>query len=140
MIPDSSVVVVIALVLACTVVLNTLIFKPILRVMNERSGAVRDARELADSAAQKAAAAASEYDRTLTAARTDVYRQMDEKRRVALDERAALLAATRGEVERELGEATARVRAQSAAAQASLDQQAGDLAGAIVERVLGRAS
>lgn len=140
MIPDSSVVVVIALVLACTVVLNTLIFKPILRVMNERSGAVREARELADSAAQKAAAAASEYDRTLTAARTDVYTQMDEKRRVALDERAALLAATRGDVERELGDATARVREQSAAAQASLDQQAGDLAGAIVERVLGRAS
>jgi F-type H+-transporting ATPase subunit b len=139
-IPDSSVFVVIALVLACTVVLNTLIFRPILRVVNERSRAVRDARELADSAAQKAAAAADEYDRTLSAARTDVYRHMDETRRAALDERAELLAATRGEVERELGDATARVREQSSAARASLDQQAGDLAGAIVERVLGRAS
>ncbi|MGE3276018.1 MAG: ATP synthase F0 subunit B [Vicinamibacterales bacterium] len=138
--PDSSVFLVIALVLVSTVLLNTLIFQPILRVMNQRAGAVRDARELADSAAKKAADAAAEYDRTLTAARTDVYRQMDEKRRAALDSRASLLAATRRDVEQELASATARVREQSSAARQSIDQQAGELAGAIVERVLGRAS
>ena len=65
---------------------------------------------------------------------------MDEKRRAALDQRAALLAETRATVERELSDATRRVQQQSAEARASLDREADQLAGAIVSRVLGRAS
>ncbi|MEW6319581.1 MAG: ATP synthase F0 subunit B [Acidobacteriota bacterium] len=140
MTPDLSVLVVIAFVLATTLLLNGLIFQPILRVMREREQAVTGARELAQSAAEKAAAASAEYQRTLSLARGEVYQQMDEKRRSALDQRAAILAATRAEVERELAEATSRVNAQSADARAALDREARTLAGAIVERVLGRAS
>jgi hypothetical protein len=43
-IPDLSVLWVIALLMLCVFVLNTLIFKPILHVIESRSGAVRDAR------------------------------------------------------------------------------------------------
>jgi len=138
--PDLSVLVVIALVLLCTALLNALVFKPILRVAGEREQAVRGARELAESAAQKAATAAAEYDRALTAARTDLHRQMDEKRRVALESRAKVLAETRNIVDRELQQARAQVTEQSAAARGALDREADALAGAIVERVLGRAS
>lgn len=138
--PDLSVFVVIALLLLCTVLLNVLIFQPILRVAGEREQAVTGARELAQSAAQKAAAASAEYERTLTAARSDLYRQIDDNRRVALDARATVLAETRAIVERELADARMRVTEQSAAARAALDRESGALAGAIVERVLGRAS
>lgn len=141
MTPDlTSVVAVIALLLLCTVLLNVLIFQPILRVVDERAKAVTGARELAESAAQKAAAASAEYERTFTAARTDLYKQMDDKRRTALDARASLLSQTRAVVEQELSQARARVADESAAARATLDRDAGQLAGAIVERVLGRAS
>lgn len=141
MTPDlTSVAVVIALLLLCTVLLNVLVFQPILRVAGERAQAVTGARELAESAAQKAATAAAEYDRTLGAARADLYRQMDDKRRTALDARATVLAQTRAIVEQELSQARVQVAEQSAAARASLDRDAGNLAGAIVERVLGRAS
>lgn len=140
MTPDLSVIVVIALLLICTALLNALVFQPILRVAGERVRAVTGARELAESAAQKATAASAEYERTLMAARTDLHRQMDEKRRVALEARAQTLTETRAVVERELVEARTQVTAQSAAARATLDQEAGSLAGAIVERVLGRAS
>ena len=141
MTPDlTSVVAVIALLLLCTVLLNALIFQPILRVIDERGKAVTGSRELAESAAQKAAAASAEYERTFAAARSELYKQMDDKRRTALDARASLLSQTRAAVEQELSQARARVAEESAAARATLDRDAGQLAGAIVERVLGRAS
>jgi F-type H+-transporting ATPase subunit b len=137
---DLSALWVVFFLLLCTVILNTLIFQPILRIIDARGNAVRGARELAQSASTKAAAAAAEYDRKLNAARADVYAQIDETRRAALDERAQLLAETRQTVERDTKAATARVAQESAAARASLDREASDLANAIVARVLDRAS
>ena len=140
MIPDLSALWVIALLLTCTFLLNTLIFKPILQVIEARLQAVSDARALAQSATDRATAATTEYAQTLNAARSDVYRQMDETRRTALDRRTALLADTRTTVERELSDATRRVQEQAAEARASLDRDADQMAGAIVSRMLGRAS
>jgi F-type H+-transporting ATPase subunit b len=140
LIPDLSTLWVVVLLLTTTVLLNSLIFKPILKVIDQRSGAVRGARELAESASQKATAATAEYNEKLQRARTEVYRQMDEMRRRALEKRTALLTETRETVERELSTASARVRQESDTARATLDRDAGTLAGAIVARVLGRAS
>ena len=140
MIPDISALWVIALLLTCTFLLNALIFQPILRVIEARLKAIADARELAQSASERATVATTEYTQKLNAARTEVYRHMDETRRAALDARAALLAETRGTIQRELGEATERVKRETAEARATLDREAEALAGAIVSRVLGRAS
>ncbi len=138
MIPDLSVLWVIALLLLCVFVLNTLIFKPILHVSESRARAVRDARELAASAAHKATEASADFDRTLAAARADVYRQMDDARRTALDKRAGVMADTKREAETALAAATATLTTQAAAARAALEGEAANLAHAIVTRVLGR--
>ncbi len=138
MIPDLSVLWVIALLLLCVVVLNTLIFKPILAMSEARSTAVRDARELAASAAQKAAEASATFDRTLSSARAEVYAQMDDARRNAMAKRAAVMAETKQETERALHDATTRLAEQAAAARATLERDAAALAGDIVGRVLGR--
>ena len=138
--PDITTLWVVGFLLLCTYLLNSLVFQPILRVIDERTTAVRGAKELAESAAQKATAAAAEYDRTLNTARADVYRQMDDMRKAALDKRAEMLAATRATVEQELKAAAARVQQESNEARAALDRDANTLAGAIVTRVLGRAS
>ena len=140
MIPDLSALWVIFFLLLTTFLLNTLIFQPILKVIEARNKAVTDARNLAESAAARATAANTEYAQKLNAARSEVYRQMDEKRRAAMDKRAALLTETRASVERELTDATSRVQQQAADARATLDREAESLAGAIVSRVLGRAS
>jgi F-type H+-transporting ATPase subunit b len=140
LIPDITVLWVIFFVLLTVYLLNTLVFKPILRVIEMRLNAVSDARDLAQSAAERARQAATEYDQQLGAARTEVYREMDDKRRVALESRAALLGETKAVIENELRDATARVEQQAATARASLDREADTLAGAIVSRVLGRAS
>lgn len=140
MIPDLSALWVIAFLLLTTFLLNTLVFQPVLRVIEARNRAVTDARELAQSAADRATTATNEYSQKLNAARSEVYRQMDDKRRAAMEKRASLLAETRRTVEQELADATTRVHQQAAEARATLDREADTLAGAIVARILGRAS
>lgn len=140
MIPDITTLWVIGFLLTCTFLLNTLIFKPILAVIEARTQAVADARKMAETAAERANVATTEYTQKLNAARSEVYRAMDEKRRAALESRAALLSETRTIAERELADASRRLTQETDEARASLDREANVLAGAIVSRVLGRAS
>jgi F-type H+-transporting ATPase subunit b len=137
-IPDLSVLWVIFFVLLLATVLNQLLFKPLLRVIAARETAVASARQLAERAAAQAREASDEFDSRTREARAEVYRQMDEARRVAQERRAALLADTRQQAEATMNEATARVRADTAAARERLGRDADSLATTIVERVLGR--
>ena len=138
MIPDLSVVWIIALVLILSVLLDRLLLRPLTHVMREREGAIRSARELAESSRAKAQSAADEFESRTRAARNDVYRQMEEKRRAALERRAELVADTRREIEQAVQEATDRLQNQAAAARQQIDRDADALASTIVERVLGR--
>jgi len=136
--PDLTVFWVVFLILLTGVILNGLILKPVLRVVAAREGAVKSARELAESAAAQARAATAEFESRTQAARSDIYREMDEKRRRALERRAELLAETRTTVEAEIGAARESLKSQAEAARATLERDASVLAGDIVERVLGR--
>ena len=136
--PDITTLWVVGFLLLCTYLLNSLVFQPILRVIDERATAVRGAKELAESSAQKATAAAAEYDRTLNTARAEVYRQMDDMRRVANDERARLLDDTRAEAQAALAEATAKLQADTARARADLRADAEKLGNEAAGRILGR--
>src|SRR5947209_18167748 len=90
--------------------------------MQEREGAIRSARDLAESSREKAQAAVDELEAKTRAARADDYRQMDEKRRSALERRAELVGATRSEMEKTMKDATARVQAQASADRAQLER------------------
>ena len=139
MIPDLPYVAwVIFFVLLLTVLLDRLLVRPITQVVHQREGAIRSARDLAETARAKAQAAADELDSKTCAARGDVYRQMDERRRAALERRTQIVAETRSEVERSLDEAKRRVSSQAAAARTQLERDADSMATSIVERVLGR--
>jgi F0F1-type ATP synthase membrane subunit b/b' len=138
-IPDLSYVAwVIFFVLLLTALLDRLLVRPITQVMHQREGAIRSARDMAEASRAKAQAASDELESKTRAARGDVYRQMDERRREALDRRAQLVAQTRSEVERSLDEAKARVQAQASTARAQLERDSDTMATSIVERVLGR--
>ena len=138
MIPDLSVLVVIATVLLLAVTLDRLLFKPLARVMAERERAVLSARELAERASADAQAAADSFDARTREARAEIYRQMDEARREALSRRSELLARTREQAETAIKDASVRLRADVAQARATIDRDAQSLATTIVERVLGR--
>ncbi len=138
MMPDLSVLWVIFFVLLCTALLNTLLFKPLLRVMQERGHTVSSARALADKASADARAALAEFEAQTTAARTEVYREMDQRRRAALDERTTVLEETRRTVQTQLKEQTDGLRADVAAARGSIERDADRLGAAVASKVLGR--
>lgn len=138
MIPGLSVFCVIAFVLLLAIILDRLLFKPLMRVMAERETRVKSATDLAAQSAARAQGAAAEFEERTCAAQTEVYRRMEETRRAALDGRRALLEQTRQEVESSIGAARERLAEQAETARAHLDRQADELADAVVTRVLGR--
>ena len=138
MLPDLSVVWVIFFVLLLTILLDRLLFKPILRVMSQREGAIRSARDLAERSASEARAATAEFEQQTTAARTEIYRQMDEMPRTATTERTETLARTRAEAEAQIADASARLAAEAEEARRTLTTDAEALGAAVAERILGR--
>lgn len=138
MLPDLSVLWVIFFVLLLTVILDRLLFKPILRVMAERERAITSARELAERSASEARAAGTEFERKTTEARAEVYRQMDEMRRAALAERTEILSRTRAEAEAEVASAAEQLEVDVERARRTLTADAEALGTAAAERILGR--
>jgi F-type H+-transporting ATPase subunit b len=136
--PDLSVLWVILFVLLSVAVLNSLVFKPLLKVMHEREGAIESARELARKAAADARRATEDFEARTTAARAEVYREMEAARKEALAQRAVLLAETRQEAEASLTTARQTLATDVAAARDQLTRDAEALSGAVVERVLDR--
>ncbi len=129
---------VIAFVLVLTFVVNRLLLKPLTQTMLKRQEAIDSARALADRAAADARSATDEFERKTAAARADVYRQMDDMRRVADDERTKLLEETRAEAAAALAEATATLQADTAKARAELRDDAEKLGNEAAGRILGK--
>ncbi len=138
MLPDLSVFWVIFFVLLLTALLNRLLFKPVLRVMEERERAIGSARELADRSANNARLASAEFEKKTAEARAELYRQMDEMRRAAMNERADIMTRTRAEAESEIAAATAKLTAEAEEARRRLSTEADALGAAVAERILGR--
>jgi F-type H+-transporting ATPase subunit b len=136
--PDISVFWVIFFVMLLTVIVDRLLLRPILRVINEREHAIRSARELAERSANQARAAAAEFDQKTAAARGEIYKQMDEMRRGAMAERAEIMARTRSEADAQVTAASERLKAETEDAKRRLEADAEMLGGAVAERILGR--
>jgi F-type H+-transporting ATPase subunit b len=136
--PDLSVVWVIFFLLVLTVILDRLLFRPIQRVIQEREAAGRTARDLAERSKREAAAATAEFEAKTSAARSEVYRQMDDVLRAARQARTELLAESRAEAEREIAAASAQLQADAAEARRRLQAEAETLGAAAAERILGR--
>jgi F-type H+-transporting ATPase subunit b len=136
--PDLSVLWVIFFLLVLTIVLDRLLFRPIQRVIQQREEAVRSARELAERSAREAAAALAEFEQRTSAARAEVYREMDEVRRTALEARGQILSQTRAEAEQQIAAASAQLAADAEEAKRRLSAEAETLGAAAAERILGR--
>ena len=135
-----SLVWVIFFVLVMTFVVNRLLIKPLTKTMEARQQAIDSARQLAERAATEARTATEEFERKTTAARGEVYRQMDDMRRVANDERAKLLEDTRAEAAAALAEAKTRLNSDFERARAELRRDAEQLGNEAAGRILGRTS
>ena len=125
-------------VLVLTFAINRLLLKPLTETMQKRQQAIDSARALAERAALEAQSATDEFERKTAAARAEVYRQMDDMRRVANDERTRLLDETRAEAAAALADATAKLQDDTARARATLRADAETLGNEAASRILGR--
>ena len=138
MLPDLSVFWVIGAILLLAVILNRWLFKPVLRVIAERETAVQSAMQMAEEATARARAASAEFDAKMGAARTDLYKQLDERRKAGDAYRTELMAKTRDEVDKTLADARTQLDAQVALATTKLERGADQLGREIADKVLGR--
>jgi F-type H+-transporting ATPase subunit b len=138
MLPNLTVLWVIFFVLVLTFVVDRMLLRPVLGVIRRREEAIESARELARRSAAEAQAATAEFDRNTTAARAELYREMDEMRRTALARRAEIVATTRAEAEAQVADAVRQLDAEAAEARRTLEADAQVLGAAAAERILGR--
>ena len=118
--------------------LNSLIFKPLLRVMDERESRISGARSRAADVQRQAEEALDRYQSAVRGAREDA---VLERRRHVEAARAELLQTTRAakaEAEAELERAREELQTGVAGARDGLRQSAEELAHLSAERVLGR--
>src|SRR5262249_61936963 len=83
------------IVLAFYVLLRVLFFKPLLAVMAEREARTAGAQKAAEAAQAAATEKGKQYQDALKRARAKVYEEQEAARKKLLDERAALLKASR---------------------------------------------
>ena len=138
MLPNLSVIWVIFFILVLTVVIDRLLLRPVLGVIRKREEAIESARALAQRSIVEAKAATEEFERKTSAARAELYREMDDMRRVALNRRAEIVAETRAEAEAQVADASRRLDAEVRDARARLEAEAQALGLAAAEKILGR--
>ena len=138
MLPNLSVIWVIFFILVLTAVIDRLLLRPVLGVIRKREEAIESARALAQRSIVEAKAATEEFERKTSAARAELYREMDDMRRVALNRRAEIVAETRAEAEAQVADASRRLEAEVRDARARLEAEAQALGLAAAEKILGR--
>jgi F-type H+-transporting ATPase subunit b len=138
MLPNLSVIWVIFFILVLTGVVDRLLLRPVLGVVRKREEAIESARALAQRSIVEAKAATDEFERKTSAARAELYREMDDMRRAALNRRAEIVAQTRAEAETQVADASRRLEAEAREAKARLEAEAQALGLAAAEKILGR--
>ena len=138
MLPNLSIIWVIFFILVLTMVVDRLLLKPVLGVIRKREEAIESARALAQRSTVEAKAATEEFERKTSAARAELYREMDDMRRAALSRRAEIVAETRAEAEAQVADASRRLEAEASEARARLEAEAEALGLAAAEKILGR--
>ena len=136
--PDPILMLIQAVPFAITlIVLNKLIFQPMIAYLNDRDVAIvgsrNDALQLQDTASDKLNA----YEARVAEARAQVAGERSNARLAALDKRETLIAGARAEADKKVAEALAVIDGERALASEELDRLSRTLAGDITTQILG---
>lgn len=140
LLPTPTVLVTLLVLFALLVpVLNVLLFKPILSVLDEREQRIDGARRRADELARQAERTLQQYETTVRDARTSSDAERKQTLERAQRQQAATVADERGKAEQILERTRNDVASALTAARGDLQSQARELAREVAARVLGRA-
>jgi F-type H+-transporting ATPase subunit b len=124
------------IVLLFYIIMRSIFFRPLLKVMAERDARTIGAQKAAEAAQAAAAEKVRQYEEALRQARAKVYAEQEADRRKLMEERAAMLKDSRSKADAEVNAAKERVAAEFASARKEIETLAGQLAAEIARRVL----
>jgi F-type H+-transporting ATPase subunit b len=127
------------LLLALYGLYHVIVHKPLEAVLAERRKRTQGAVEKARADIAAAAERSVQYETRLRDARLAVFQALDNRRKQAVDARAAAVAQARERAQQQIAEAKAHVDQESAAARATLDSASDSIASQIIEAVLHNA-
>lgn len=121
------------------IILRAVAYKPILRMLDERSTRIRESMERADEIRRQAAQAEEEFTRRITEARREGQDIIAQAQKVSDRVREEEVAKTRTEVEELRARALADIARERERAMSELRRQVADLAVLAAGRAVGRA-
>lgn len=136
--PDGSLVVIFVLFIIFVFVMNRLLFKPIVRVLDQRERKTEGARHEARASIRVYEGKVAEYEFSIRHTRAETYRLLQEAREKAMAERSRLLDEARQAAGQEFGAARTELERQVVAARATLERDARQIAAEISRNILGR--
>lgn len=119
-------------------VVTNWLFKPYLRMREEREKGIDGARKEAETMTSEADSRLADYESKLAAARSRAYDEQRKLRAEATAYQAEVTDKARAEANKAIEESRAKVREQVEAARAELMPQAETLAGQMTAKLLGR--
>jgi F-type H+-transporting ATPase subunit b len=124
------------IVLVFYLVLRSLFFQPLLKVMAERDARTLGAQKSAEAAQAAAAKKIRQYEEALKQARAKVYAEQEAARKKLMEERAAFLKDARAKAAAEVNAGKQGIEKEFAAAKKELQATAAQLSVEIARRVL----
>ena len=124
------------IVLLFYIMMRSIFFEPLLKVLAERDARTVGAQKAAEAGQAAAAEKVRQYEEALRQARAKVYAEQEADRRKLMDERAAMLKDARAKAEGEVNAAKERVAGAFAGAKKEIESVTSQLAAEIARRVL----
>ncbi len=121
-----------------TLIVNPLIFRPLMKVMDDRAERIDGARRRADQVQQQAEEALSRYEESIRGAHDEATAERRRRMGIAREGLVRLTNQAKEEAEGEVARAREELSASLDEARASLRQAADGLATLAAERILGR--
>jgi len=118
--------------------LKGMLFKPLQKVLKQREALTEGARKAADESLAAAERKAQDYEAKFRDARSEVYREQEETRRVWLEDQAGQIAAGQSRSAEAMAAADKRIAEEIAAGKQSLVDTSAALADSIANTILAR--
>lgn len=113
-----------------------IVHKPLEAVLAERRKLTQGAAEQARADIAAAAQRAMDYETQLREARLAIFKSLDNRRKQAIEARAAAVAQARERAHQQIAQAKAQVEQEAAAARATLEQESDRIANQIIGIIL----
>ena len=136
--PDGSLVLVLILFIFFVFLLNRLLFRPIGRVLDQRQNLTEGSANEARAARRMYETRLAEYEATIRQARAESYKQSEQERAVALEERRRVLDEAKQNAHEQIDRAKQEIEKQVTQARSALESESRQIAENISRTVLGR--